>query len=166
MLIVQDARVVLPSMFTDTSDSFGIRTNILQLSITHASILHLFIMGALISTRGAIAMTPGDPDSFEMFRARAEIVKYVGLAIMDPVEACKDVNIFAVSALAAKGPFQVFTIPIKRPNQGPLRSLQNLESFGVTETVPLHLNGLSKIIRLKGSLERIQMPGLAAMISL
>ena len=123
-------------------------------------------MGALIYTHGALAIVPGDPQAFEMFRARAEIVKHVRQVMTDPVEACRDVNIFAVASLATKGPFNQAKAPTKTPKQGPLRHLQNLDSFGITEVVPIHVDGLSKMIRLRGGLGKIEMPGLAAIISL
>jgi hypothetical protein len=57
-------------------------------------------------------------------------------------------------------------VPLKTPKQGPLRSLQFMSSFGLTESDPVHFDGLSKLIELKGGLEKIEMSGLAALISL
>ena len=165
VLTLKDARTILPAMFTDTSDSLKIRNNLLQLSVSHSPILHLFVMGALIYTRGALAIVPGDPQSFEMFRARAEMVRHLNDAIKSPAEACHDVNIFAVAALAIKGPFQKVVTPSRVPRQGPLRGLQSLHSFGVTESVSVHAEGLSTMIELKGGLEKINTPGIAVMIS-
>jgi hypothetical protein len=90
----------------------------------------------------------------------------MSIVMRDPVEACKDINIFAISALSKGGQFKKMDVSLKTPKQGPLRSLQSINSFGLTESNPLHFDGLSKLMELKGGLGKIKMPGLAALISL
>ncbi|OKL64617.1 hypothetical protein UA08_00307 [Talaromyces atroroseus] len=163
-----DAEVVLPALFPDSADSFNIRANLVQMSISNPCVLHIFITGALSnSPQGNLADTPSDRIAFDMFRSRAEMVRNLSVAIEDPIEACKDMNIFAVVALAKAGKSQkVEDLPLKMPKQGPLKSLQLLNWLALSETDPIHFDGLSKLIELKGGLEKIEIPGLAALISL
>jgi hypothetical protein len=138
----------------------------LQLSISNPCMLHMFIMGALINSQGKLGVIPGNRIALDVFRSRAEIVRRMSIAMRDPAEACKDINIFAIVALAKSGQFKKVDVPLKTPKQGPLRSLQFMSSFGLTESDPVHFDGLSKLIELKGGLEKIEMSGLAALISL
>lgn len=59
----------------------------------------MFITGALINSQGIRGTTPSSRIARDMFQSRAEIVQNLNIAIQDPVEACKDINIFAVAAL-------------------------------------------------------------------
>lgn len=128
----------------------------------------MFITGALANLpHGSLGDTPSSRIALDMFRSRAELVRSLSLAIKDPVEACKDINIFTVVALAKGGESQrVKEVPLKMPTQGPLKSLQLLNLMSLSETDPVHLDGLSKLIELKGGLEKIEIPGLAVLISL
>jgi hypothetical protein len=125
----------------------------------------MFIIGALLYSQGALGSIPINPITLYLFRYRAEIVRYLNIAMSDPVEACKDVNIFIVSALAGKGPIKKVDMPPRVPRQGPLRGLQSLDSYALMDTVPVHVDGLSKLIEIKGGLEKIEMPGVAALVS-
>ncbi|KAK9258288.1 hypothetical protein V1519DRAFT_463808 [Lipomyces tetrasporus] len=138
------------------------------MSISNPCVLHIFITGALTnSPQGTLGDTPSDRIALDMFRSRAEMVRSLSIAIKDPVEACKDINIFAIVALAKAGKFQkVEEMPLKTPKQGPLKSLQLLNWLALSEIDPIHFDGLSKLIELKGGLEKIEIPGLAALISI
>lgn len=153
-------------MFPGDAENFNIRAKMLELSISHAPMLQVFIMGALIYSEGAHRITHSSSTALSVFRARAEIVRHVSIAMRDPVEACNDVNIFAVSSLAKNGFFQSVQTSLKTPKQGPLRNLQFLSALGLTENVPIHFNGLWKIIEFKGGLGTVKMPGVAALVSL
>lgn len=158
--------MILPGYFPDGSDSSNIISNMLQLATSNAALLHLFMIGALLSLQGVPGIDVDNSLARYLFRCRAQIVRDISIAIRDPAEACKDVNIFAVSALAHKGRSRKSGVNLgRRPNQGPLKTLQRLDSYGLTITDPIHVAGLEKIIELKGGLEKIEMPGLAAMIS-
>jgi len=154
--------MILPALFPDrdATDNSDIRASWLQTSISNPCILHMFIMGAVLNPQGSLGVIPSSIAPV-LFRSRA-----VSLIMGDPVEACKDINIFAIVALAKNGKSERVEVPPKTPKQGPLRSLQFLNSFGLTESVPVHLDGLSKLIELKGGLDKIAIPGLAAVISL
>lgn len=162
----QDAQMLLPSLFPDAADSKNIISNMLQLATLNAPLLHIFIIGALLYSQGALASAPGNSTTLDLFRCRAQLVRDISVAIEDPAEACKDINIFAVSALANKGRRRKLALPVGRtPNQGPLRTLQRIDSYGLTVTDPIHAEGLEKMLELKGGFEKIEMPGLAALIS-
>lgn len=130
--------------------------------------LHIFITGALLnSPYGSLGGTPSSGLVLDMFRSRAELVRSLSLAMQDPVEACKDINILAIVALAKTWkPQRATEAPTKVPNQGPLKSLQLLDTLALSKIDPIHFDGLLKIIELKGGLEKIEIPGLATIISL
>ncbi|RFU31482.1 hypothetical protein B7463_g4882, partial [Scytalidium lignicola] len=163
--ITFNAQVILPALFPGDADNFNIRANLLQLSISNPCMLHMFIIGALINSQGTPGAIPTDRIVHDVFRSRAEIVRRMSTVMGDPVEACKDINIFAITALVKIGQFKKVDVPLKTPNQGPLRSLQFMSSFGLMASDPVHFDGLSRLIELKGGLEKIEMPGLAALIS-
>jgi hypothetical protein len=126
----------------------------------------MFLMGTLIDTRGNLGATPSNRVALDIFRSRAEIVRKLRVAIEDPVDAGKDMNILAIVALAKTVPYQKVELPPKTPKQGPLKSLQLLDSFSLSNLDPVHVDGLRKLIELKGGLEQIETPGLAPVISL
>ncbi|KAK9351267.1 hypothetical protein V1523DRAFT_417313 [Lipomyces doorenjongii] len=164
--IAFNAQVILPALFPDGANNFNVRASMMQISTSNPCVLHMFITGALINSQGTLGATPSNRISFDMFRSRAEIVRHMSIAMKDPVEACKDINIFAIVALAKTGTFHRVEMPLKTPKQGPLRSLQLLNLLALSEIDPIHFDGLSKLIELKGGLEKIEIPGLAALISL
>jgi hypothetical protein len=50
--------------------------------------------------------------------------------------------------------------------QGPMNALQGLDIYtGYIDTVPMHVAGLQRMLALRGGLDSIKFPGLAAMIS-
>jgi hypothetical protein len=51
------------------------------------------------------------------------------------------------------------------PCQGPLRSLQGLDTYSLMRTVPEHFDGLASLVRLRGGLEKIEMKGLGALLT-
>lgn len=138
----------------------------IQLSTSNPYVLHMFMTGALVNSHGTLRAAPSSRIALYMFRTRASIIRHMSIAMKDPIEACKDINIFAVVALAKTGTFHGVGEPLKTPKQGPLRSLQLLDLLALSEIDPIHFDGLSKLIGLKGGLENIEMPGLAALISL
>jgi hypothetical protein len=127
--------------------------------------LHMFIIGALVNSQGDLGVIPGSRIALDVFRSLTEIVRHMSIAIKDPAEACKDINILAIAALAKNGQVKDVPLPLKTPKQGPLRSLQFLNSFGLTDIDAVHFDGLTKVIELKGGLETIEMPGLTTLIS-
>ncbi|KAJ6008887.1 hypothetical protein N7499_001066 [Penicillium canescens] len=161
-----NAEVILPALFPDGANNHNIRASLIQMSSSNPYVLHMFMTGALANLQGTPGTTHSHRIALDMFRSRAEIVRRLNIAIKDPAEACKDTNIFAVVALAKTGTVQKVEVPRKTPKQGPLKSLQLLNLLALSEIDPVHLDGLLKLIELKGGLEKIEIPGLAALISL
>jgi hypothetical protein len=131
--------------------------------------MHMFITGAWNnSLSGSLGDTPSSRVVIDMFRSRAELIRRLNLAIQDPVEACKDINIFSTVALAKNEKPQRMAkeVLLKTPNQGPLKSLQLLDVLALSDIEPMHFEGMSRLIELKGGLGNIEIPGLAALISL
>lgn len=120
-------------------------------------------MGALIHSQGMLGLSPRIV-ALVVFRSRAEIVRRMSIAMKDPGEAGKDINLLAISALAKNGEPEKGYVPQKTPTQGPLRSLQFLNKLAMTEIAPVHYHGLTELIKRK-ELENIKLPGLAALIS-
>lgn len=76
-----------------------------------------------------------------------------------------DENILCVYSLAYHGVLRPVSAS-KAPNQGPLEGLAMLNVYGgQLEAVHVHLQGLAKMINLRGGLYKIQFPGLAQAIS-
>lgn len=80
--------------------------------------------------------------------------------------SCEDENILSVYSLTYHGDLRRDN-PAIAPSQGPLTTLQLLHVYGGRlETVQVHLQGLAKMLTLRGGLNKIKLPGLAQAISL
>ncbi|OAP57589.1 hypothetical protein AYL99_08327 [Fonsecaea erecta] len=81
---------------------------------------------------------------------------------------CSDESILAVLALAFHG---VRSTPgseqaPRSPSQGPLNSMQGLDLYsGRLDPVHMHVHGLAKMLAMRGGVDEIRAPGLAAMLS-
>ncbi|RVX67363.1 hypothetical protein B0A52_09144 [Exophiala mesophila] len=76
-----------------------------------------------------------------------------------------DENILSVYSLAYHGVLRSVSA-VKGPNQGPLEGLAMLNVYGgQLEAVHVHLQGLAKMINLRGGIHKLQFPGLAQAIS-
>ncbi|KAJ9609016.1 hypothetical protein H2200_006787 [Cladophialophora chaetospira] len=97
----------------------------------------------------------------------SEVVREVNRRFSDPSESCSDENILAVLALAFHGDATPDETDIPRsPSQGPMNSMQGLETYaGYLNPVSLHVNGLARMLSLRGGIADIEFPGLAAMLS-
>ena len=122
-------------------------------------------MGALNNSLGAFGVNTRGM-ALVGLRSRSEIVKRMCVIMKNLEEAGKDINILAIAALAKNGEPERGYVPTKTPTQGPLRSLQFLSRLALTESVPVHYHALVRLVELKGGLEEIKLPGLAALISL
>lgn len=129
-------------------------------------LVHMFLTGTLVDIRGNLGTTPSNRVAFDIFRSRAEIIRRLMAAIKNPVEACTDTNILAIVALTKTVPSQKVELPSKTPKQGPLKSLQLIDSFSLSDIDPVHVDGLATLVELKGGLEKIETPGLAPVITL
>ncbi|ETI28584.1 hypothetical protein G647_01034 [Cladophialophora carrionii CBS 160.54] len=97
----------------------------------------------------------------------AEVVREVNRRFNDPAERCSDETIFAVQALAFHGDATTDEADTPRsPSQGPMNSMQGLDIYaGRLNPVSMHVNGLARMLALRGGIADIELPGLAAMLS-
>ena len=97
----------------------------------------------------------------------SEVVREINRRFDKSSTRCSDENILAVVALAFHGEVTEADNELPRwPSQGPLDTLQGLNvSGGRLDTVEVHLDGLLKMLSIRGGIDRIEFPGLAAMLS-
>ena len=132
--------------------------------ISHRGLFHAFLFGQLSRTRATKALSPGR-DSPELKFCHAVAVREVNKKFQNTSTACDDDNILAVLILAFNG--QTLTErPSKSPCQGPLKVLQALDIYGgALDTVPMHVEGLAKMLSFRGGAAPIKLSGLAQAIS-
>jgi hypothetical protein len=139
-------------------------TEWLQKCFSHQGLFHASLFGQLCRTR-TIKALPAGRDSPELKFCHAVTVREVNKKFQNTSTACDDDNILAVLILAFNG--QALTErPSKSPCQGPLKVLQALDIYGgALDTVPMHVEGLAKMVSLRGGIARIKLSGLAHLIS-
>lgn len=95
-----------------------------------------------------------------------EGVRKINRALDNKQAAVTDNMILNVLIMAAADGGTVSMDALESPFQAPLRSLQWLDIYSSVSASPVHLQGLAQLIHLKGGLERVQLPGLGAILSL
>ena len=102
----------------------------------------------------------------EQMQCYTETIRGVHHKFADTSMSCEDENILAVYALSYHGELRLHP-PVTAPSQGPLTTLQLLHLYGGRlHTVNVHLQGLAKMLALRGGLSKIKLPGLAQAICL
>ncbi|EXJ53870.1 hypothetical protein A1O7_09206 [Cladophialophora yegresii CBS 114405] len=105
------------------------------------------------------------PESREQMQCYTETIRGVHQKFADSSMSCEDENILAVYALSYHGEPRSQR-PAAAPTQGPLTTLQLLHLYGGRlHTVNVHLQGLARMLTLRGGLAQIKLPGLAQAIS-
>jgi len=93
-------------------------------------------------------------------------IRLLNEVMSDPSRAVTDAVILSVLCMASNSHQGVALIPsAQSPFYPPLRSLQWLDVYGALSANPVHVRGLAQLIELRGGLENIALPGLAATIS-
>ncbi|KAL2797407.1 hypothetical protein BJX66DRAFT_297761 [Aspergillus keveii] len=106
-------------------------------------------------------------DMREMAVCEANVISRMNGILQDPLQAASDAVILTVLCLATNlynGP-STDEETSSSPFYAPLRSLQWLDIYGRLSPHPVHQAGLLQLIALRGGLEKIELPGLAAVIS-
>lgn len=95
-----------------------------------------------------------------------DAVRTLNEKMRSPATAVTDATILAVFLMIEK-PIPPFAKDWKKesPFQAPLRGMQWLNVHGAREPNFTHQEGLCKLIKLRGGLYNVRMPGLAAAIS-
>jgi hypothetical protein len=95
-----------------------------------------------------------------------ESIKMVNKAIQNPSRALTDAVITSVSCLLNNCEDELMLDGNPRsPFQSPLRGLQWLDIYGSILTNPVHLSGLAQLVKLRGGLEQIKLPGISPILS-
>jgi hypothetical protein len=98
--------------------------------------------------------------------SQSESIKEVNKAIQHRSRALSDAVILSVICLANNTEDELlWDKNLRLPFQPPLRGLQWLDIYGSLLPNPIHLAGLAQLIKLREGLERINLPGLAPILS-
>lgn len=94
-----------------------------------------------------------------------EAIHYLNKDLVDPETACSDANLFAIMCLSTFGLNGAPEKPARWPAQGPLKGLQCLDSYGKFETVQPHVEGLARLLEMRGGIGTIKLESVAETIS-
>ncbi|KAL4878310.1 hypothetical protein BJY04DRAFT_114061 [Aspergillus karnatakaensis] len=95
-----------------------------------------------------------------------ETIKMVSREIDNPSRAVCDAMIFSVVCMAHnKAEDEMTTGLPTTPFTAPMQRLQWLGVYGSLRTNMVHISGLVQMVNLRGGLDKIQLPGLASIIS-
>ena len=94
-----------------------------------------------------------------------EAISELNKEMRDPSRACTADNILAVVCLAYNGLDVAEVEPPKSPSQSALTSLQMMDHYGALNTVVVHAEWLAKLVAMPGGLSKLEIEGLAAIIS-
>ncbi|KAJ5574861.1 hypothetical protein N7450_008760 [Penicillium hetheringtonii] len=142
----------------------------LENSATHEALHSTLLFGSyshrrtlwLVKNRGHFS----NEDGKKLSLCEADAIVRVNRAIQSPSGAVTDCIILCVLCMATNkvdGP--MWDQNQERIFQAPLTSLQWLDIYGRLSPHPVHQAGLVQLVRLRGGLEKIELPGLAAIIS-
>lgn len=135
----------------------------LRLTFRDRGLFHASLYCQLTRNRIFFAATPAE--SREQVQCYTETIRGVHQKFQDTSMSCEDANILSVYALSYHGDLRRDP-PAIAPSQGPLTTLQLLHIYGGRlETVQVHLQGLAKMLSLRGGLSTLKLPGLAQAIS-
>ncbi|EXJ76326.1 uncharacterized protein A1O5_00834 [Cladophialophora psammophila CBS 110553] len=134
----------------------------LRMTFRDRSLFHASLFCQLTRNR-IFLLSPAE--SREQVQCYTETIRGVHQKFADSSMSCEDENILAVYALSYHGEPRLHP-PAAAPSQGPLTTLQLLHLYGGRlHTVNVHLQGLAKMLTLRGGLSQIKLPGLAQAIS-
>lgn len=109
---------------------------------------------------------PLDPEC-DFLSLEGKIIKSLNERMRNEASACSDSNILCVLGLTTYG-----TLRIKEPGrarwpcQGPLTSLNGLDTLGRLPSVQEHIRGLESLVKMRGGINKIKTPGIAPMLSM
>jgi hypothetical protein len=109
---------------------------------------------------------PLDPKC-DFLRLEGKIIKTLNERMGNTANACSDSNILCVLGLTTNG-----TLRIKQPDrskwpsQGPLTSLNGLDTLGRLPSVQEHIRGLDSLVKMRGGFLKITTAGIAPMLSM
>ena len=121
--------------------------------------------GAAIYDQAARGIVASQGSSDVQF-SYSKVIHHLNEDMQHSQKACSDESIMAVLVMAANG-LQDDTSQRSRktPTQAPLSYIQSLAIYGALEIVPVHAEGMGRLIEMKGGLSEIKLKGLAETIS-
>ncbi|KAK5938121.1 hypothetical protein PMZ80_009710 [Knufia obscura] len=103
--------------------------------------------------------------SNELILCQTEAVHAINDKLRQTATACDDEIVRIVFSLTWHGSIKQDP-PARTPRQSPLADLQSLKMFlGIITCDPFHAQGLDNILRMRGGLNKLDMPGLAFLVS-
>lgn len=100
----------------------------------------------------------------DLLHSQLKSIESINQAFQDPAKATSDTVIMSVMTLAFTPASGSFLCKVLTPLEAPLRNLQWLDVYGYFDTENPHLRGLARMVELRGGVEKIEYPGLAAII--
>ncbi|KAL4948980.1 hypothetical protein BDW69DRAFT_175378 [Aspergillus filifer] len=94
-----------------------------------------------------------------------ETIKMVSREMDNPDRAVCDAMIFSVVCMAHNKAFDNPTALKSTPFTAPMQRLQWLDVYGSLPPNLVHIGGLIKMVNLRGGIDKIELPGLASIIS-
>lgn len=95
-------------------------------------------------------------------------IRLINEAVRDPAKMDRDALLLSIICMAHhRAPDNSITSQLQNtPFEPPLQRLQWLDAYGCLKPNEMHIRGLVELIRMRGGLKNIRLPGLAATISL
>ncbi|KAL3487438.1 hypothetical protein BJX62DRAFT_191684 [Aspergillus germanicus] len=136
-------------------------------SLSHPALHSSMLFGSLSHRKTHVSKSQrpfSATDSKTMVLSQMDSISKINAAIQEPSLAVTDEIILSVLTLANNDSGDSRGIK-KSPFQPTLRSLQWLDIYGRLSPNPIHQVGLLRLVELRGGLDKIELPGLAAVIS-
>lgn len=167
--------VLWPFLTPDSPNVSGIVANStwFPLSLTDATLFTAFLFGSLshqcVRWRNRSipdgAFKPQDLRTMQM--VEIETIKLINEAIQDPARAVSDAVLLSVLCMAHNTSHNNSQQRANRsPFTAPLQHLQWLDVYGSFPPNLVHIKGLIQMVMLRGGVEKIELPGLASILSL
>ena len=133
---------------------------ILESSTTRGR-FYAFMYGVIAHTR-ACQVLLNSRNCAELLYSQTEAISKLKKEMRNTGRACTDDNVLAVVCCSDISAVE----RTKSPSQAPLRSMQMLlDLYGALDTVVVHAEGLAKLVAVRGGLSKLEIEGLAAIIS-
>jgi hypothetical protein len=103
----------------------------------------------------------------DFLKSYSQIIESLNQRIRNVETQCSDSSILCVVGVTTYGP--LMAKPLKRtrwPSQGPLTSINCLDTLGWLPSVQLHIKGLAQLFGMRGGIQNVKTPGMAPLISL
>ncbi|KAL4783434.1 hypothetical protein BJX76DRAFT_256782 [Aspergillus varians] len=98
-------------------------------------------------------------------RVEMETIKMVSQEMGNPSRAVCDAMIFSVVCMAHNRADEDLTLYQRTPFTPPMQRLQWLDVYGSLQPNLVHIRGLVQMVNLRGGIDKIELPGLASVIS-